>query len=555
MARYKCPAFRQLKDQQIHHASRDARVRQMDRAEQLLIELDPKTTYAYADLRRKLVPGYTGEDADVNIKGSTAVHDLRLFVEDLSDSVDLPADAAGEPVLTVQDVSRRFNVSTKTVDRWRERGLASRRFRFGARKRVGFLQSSVERFVAAHPEDVDRGTRFSQMTDGERETIIQRARYLARSGGTPARIARLLSREFGRSAEAIRYTLKNYDQEHPEMAIFPYAFAPLSDETKRELYRSHRRGVPVERLAAEYGRTRTDIERAIAEQRASRLLEQPIEYVFNAEFDAPDADAVILGPAPEDAQRKTTLKAPAGLPPYLAALYRVPLLNQEQEVYYFRKMNYLKYKAGKLRERIDVRKVRPQDLDRIEDLLNQATEVKNLLVRRNLRLVVSIAKRHLRPGFNFFEMVSDGNMSLMRAIEKFDYARGFKLSTYATWAIKRNFARTVPAEYTQLDRFRTGSEELFQGAPNQRSSQFEQERTNQSQREVLVELLGRLQDRERAILATRYGLDQATEPQTLEQVGQRFGVTKERIRQLEKRALNKLREIATKENIDIPGVR
>lgn len=70
--------------------------------------------------------------------------------------------------------------------------------------------------------------------------------------------------------------------------------------------------------------------------------------------------------------------------------------------------------------------------------------------------MVSIAKKHMRPNANFFEMVSDGNMSLLRAIEKFDFSRGNKFSTYASWAIMKNFARSIPAEHTLLDRFKTG---------------------------------------------------------------------------------------------------
>ena len=85
-------------------------------------------------------------------------------------------------------------------------------------------------------------------------------------------------------------------------------------------------------------------------------------------------------------------------------------------------------------------------MDEIERLYDQAVTVKNQIVRANLRLVVSIAKRHVGPTDNFFELVSDGNMSLIRAAEKFDYARGNKFSTYASWAIMKNFARTIPDE-------------------------------------------------------------------------------------------------------------
>ena len=102
-------------------------------------------------------------------------------------------------------------------------------------------------------------------------------------------------------------------------------------------------------------------------------------------------------------------------------------------------------------------------MDEIEKLYGEAVALKNQIIRANLRLVVSIAKRHVGPLENFFDLVSDGNMSLIRAVEKFDYARGNKFSTYATWAVMKNFARTIPDEIKHRDRFRTSADEMFCG--------------------------------------------------------------------------------------------
>ena len=168
--------------------------------------------------------------------------------------------------------------------------------------------------------------------------------------------------------------------------------------------------------------------------------------------------------------------------------------------------------------------------------------------------MVSIAKRHIKPGANFFEMVSDGNVSLMRAVEKFDYTKGNKFSTYATWAIMKNFARSIPQEHRQLDRFRTGKEEVFQFSKEDRANPYMDELTNNRQRKVIGDILLQLDDRERDILRYRYGLEEGSEPQTLEQVGNRFGVTKERIRQLEGRALKKLKKHAEGARLEVPGL-
>jgi RNA polymerase sigma factor (sigma-70 family) len=554
MSNYKNPAIRQLKDQQVRYAPRDVRLDQINRTEAFLETLDPTREYRYQELCQSIIDFKPEMYPDLMVSGADAAHDLRLFIEDLSDSANIAAESSEEQVLTVEDVSRQFKVSTKTVDRWRNRGLISRRFMFGNRKRIGFLKSSVDRFVARHSDDVERGAQFTQLTDAEREEIISRARRLARVGGCPAEISRRLARRLGRAVETIRYTLKNHDQQHPEAAVFPDAPQPLTDDVKKEIYRGFRRGIAAERLSKRYCRTKASVYRIIAEMRAKRLLDQPIEFIFNESFEAPDAGLVILDAAPPAPEKHSTFRPPPGLPPYLAQLYSIPLLTREQEAYYFRRMNYLKFCAARFRDQLDVSRAKSRVMDQIERYLDEAVDVKNMLIRSNLRLVVSIAKKHVKPNSNFFEMVSDGNISLIRAIEKFDYSRGFKFSTYATWAIMKNYARSIPAEHTHLDRYRTGSEEFFQGSADQRSDQFEQELVNHRQHEAIMRILNRLDDRERNIIMYRFGLNQETEPQTLEQLGGRFGVTKERIRQLESRALGKLRKIALEEKLDIPGI-
>jgi RNA polymerase sigma factor (sigma-70 family) len=554
MTRYHNPALKQLTDQQVRYAPVDKRLEQMDRAEELIPTLDPTETYRYQDLCERVTDFRPQAYPDLQIDGADAAHDLRLFVEDLSASVNLPAEHAGEPVLTVGDVSRRFNVSTKTVDRWRKRGLVSRRFQFGNKSRIGFLESSVARFVSEHGEEVARGSRFTQLSDSERHEIVDKARRLARFGSCPAEVSRQLSTTFDRSPETIRYTLKQHDQENPDRRIFPTGGDTLTPERREEMYLKYQKGTPVDTLAKEYCRSRAAVFRTIAEVRAEKLCGEAIAFMDSPDFHKPNADRVILGPAPEVEKKQGRLKPPPGLPAYLASLYSMPLLTREEEVYHFRRMNYLKFRASQLQQKINRTRPRSADLDELEELLEQATGVKSFLIRSNLRLVVSIAKRHLQPGMNFFEMVSDGNMSLMRAIEKFDYTKGNKFSTYATWAIMKNFARSIPAEHTQRDRFRTGNEEIFHASPDDRGTQYQDESTNARQRQAIMGILNQLEDRERSILMHRYGLEQGSEPLTLEQVGSRFGVTKERIRQIEARALQKLRKIAQEEKLEIPGV-
>jgi RNA polymerase primary sigma factor/RNA polymerase sigma factor len=233
-------------------------------------------------------------------------------------------------------------------------------------------------------------------------------------------------------------------------------------------------------------------------------------------------------------------------------LYEVPLLTREQEVYLFRKFNYLKYRASKLREQLELSRPKSSLMDEIERLYDAAVAVKNQIVLANLRLVVSIAKRHVTQTEEFFGLVSDGNMSLIRAAEKFDFSRGNKFSTYASWAIMKNFARTIPHEFKHRDRFRTSSDEMFVGTEDERRGQYEQESAQRLREMQIDKILSRLDEREQQIIISRFGLGHRAEPRTLKEVGAQMGVTKERIRQIEARALSKLRVAAEEERIELP---
>jgi RNA polymerase primary sigma factor len=330
------------------------------------------------------------------------------------------------------------------------------------------------------------------------------------------------------------------------------SLAALDETAKAQIYRQWRRGVSVEILAAQVGLGQKQVRRVINEVRALRLLEAKLEFMYDPSFEDAAAVAEILGPAPapNSAQPERRRRAPEDLPPYLASLYDVPLLSREQERHLFRKMNYLKYQAHQLRTELDPARCTAAQLDRIEQFQGEALAVKNQIIRANLRLVVSIAKKHVGPSNNFFELVSDGNMSLIRAVEKFDANRGFKFSTYASWAIMKNFSRSIPEEKQRRDRFMTGHEEMFESAPDNRSDVHERETGHRRSQEIVQGMLGRLNDRERRILISRYGIGGADE-QTLEQLGRELGVTKERVRQIESRAQEKLRKIAIDERIDL----
>ena len=205
-----------------------------------------------------------------------------------------------------------------------------------------------------------------------------------------------------------------------------------------------------------------------------------------------------------------------------------------------------------MRARLDPSRARNQELKAIEDLQAQAVAVKDHLINCNMRLVVSIAKKHAAQTDNFFELLSDGNMSLIRAVEKFDFSRGNKFSTYASWAIMKNFARSIPEEKHRRERYVTGHEELFEAAPDNRSDEQEMVSSAEQAAHRVNRLLEYLDPRERQIIRMRAGLDNNSEGMTLEEIGQELGITKERVRQLNVRIMNKLRTIAREQHLDMP---
>jgi RNA polymerase sigma factor (sigma-70 family) len=416
----------------------------------------------------------------------------------------------------------------------------------------------LERFATRHKEQVQAGAEFSRLSPEECREIIRRARRLGLFCHCCLfEVSKRIARKLGRAVETVRQIIKEYDRTHPDLKLFPDASEPLQDRDRRVIYQAYTRGVSVHALAKRFCRTRSSIYRIITEERSRELLEEPIEYMASPEFEESVADERILGDRAaetvlqrEEGRRQPT--PPKGLPVYLKSLYRTPLLSRDEERALFRRYNYLKYKAARLRTRLrDSRALKVERIEEIEKLLDEANRVKNRIIQANLRLVVNIAKRHVGPHTNFFELISDGNMSLIRAVDKFDYTRGFKFSTYASWAIMKNFARSVPQAGKRLERFQTGRDELLEMSKDLRFEGEEPYREpDVTVRQSIERVLEQLEEREREIVMRRFGLGDVRSPQTLEEVGAHFGVTKERVRQIEGRALNKLRRLLSPQTVE-----
>ncbi len=280
---------------------------------------------------------------------------------------------------------------------------------------------------------------------------------------------------------------------------------------------------------------------------------------------------------------------------YLREIGRVPLLTAEDEVELAKAIEAGLYAEEKLNGASPLLGAERADL---EWLATDGAHGKQRLIEANLRLVVSIAKRYIGRGLVFLDLIQEGNLGLIRAVEKFDYTRGYKFSTYATWWIRQAITRAiadqartirVPVHMVEtINKLARVQRQLHQelgreATPDEIAAEMgvEPERVAEIQRiaqepvslqspigeeesdlgdfiedadavvpieaaafimlqDQLDRVLCQLSDREQRIIQLRFGLTDG-HPRTLEEVGREFGVTRERIRQIESKTLAKLR--------------
>ena len=162
---------------QMEFTPQETRAAQLNAAEELLHTVDPNKAYPL-DFVVYRITGYRPKKVNEDLLTGLALqHDLGLLVENVSESLDIQSSAVPEPVLAIDDACERFNVTSKTIQRWRRKGLPARRFIFpDGKRRVGFLLSSVERFFSSHQDQVTRGMNFSQVEESERQEFAHGGR-------------------------------------------------------------------------------------------------------------------------------------------------------------------------------------------------------------------------------------------------------------------------------------------------------------------------------------------------------------------------------------------
>lgn len=281
--------------------------------------------------------------------------------------------------------------------------------------------------------------------------------------------------------------------------------------------------------------------------RACYLFDQSIDYISNETFVGRRATDERLSPFAERVEtRAEAAEAPGshGLPAHLARMCATPLLTPEQEQELFRRMNFCKHRAASIRARLSRTNPNLEKLAEAEDFLRRAERLRNYLIQANTRLVMSIARKFADGRNAFDDLLSQGLASLMHSVEKFDYARGYRFSTYATCAVRRDLYRMVMTRKRDSQRFSTGADEALSDTPDAAHDPDEMTVAGWNHlSRSLQEMLQHLDERERFIVTHRFGLDESGTHTSYSRLGERLGISKERVRQLANRALEKLREV------------
>ncbi len=538
---------------QLRYTPQKKRRKQLDAAEKLfgIIEKDKEYPFEFVCFR---ITGFHLKSAVGSelIKGADLLEDLRVFISKLSGQLAQPVSEQGEKVYTLEELAEKMKVTPKTIYRWRKRGLIAEKFVFGkSTRRLGFLQSSVEHFLGENPDLTGKAKRFERLTDKQKNRIVKKAAKLrATTNMSDYRIIKKISAETGKCNETIRYTLLDHDRANPDKAILKKSAGVIEPAKASEIYKLYKQGCDVKELMERFDRNKSSIYRIINGRRAKILLAKKIEFIISNEFLDEDASEKILSrptdeiqpPAPKNVE---PLKlADGSLQDYLQVLKDVPVLNRESEAELFRRYNYLKYLVCK--ERADIKPTQASGIiiRRIEHYLAEAETIQKRIIEANLGLVVGIARKHTSAGASLLDLISEGNVSLMRALEKFDYTRGFRFSTFASWTIAKDYARKIPARAARLDRTTAASLANFH-RDLRTQDEVDFAAIDRAHKSLTRVIKNNLTEREQYIIMNRYGLIGSPvkkKTKTLMQIGRELGLSKERIRQIELGALQKLRQ-------------
>jgi len=278
-----------------------------------------------------------------------------------------------------------------------------------------------------------------------------------------------------------------------------------------------------------------------------RVLGEVAEYVPNPRLDDPQAEAVLLPPSLDGATGPAPRSASDDSGVYQLDDEELLPSKPEREHHLFLRLNYCRRRLFLLLQAYQGKRLSAEAVRELLKWKRATQATQNELVRVNVPLVLAMAKRTRIPGIDLSDMISEGNLALLRSVDKFDCSRGYKFSTYACRSILKSFSRVASRTARYRGRFPAEFDPSLE-----KSNLVEQRRVAlegdcvDELRSILGGNSAHLTEVEREVILARFALDETgrdatCRARTLEQVGQMIGVTKERVRQIQNKALDKLR--------------
>jgi RNA polymerase sigma factor (sigma-70 family) len=533
-------------------------LKQLAAAEELYKIIEAERQYPFEFVCFKIT-GYRPKSQmkTETIAGSELLLDLPVYVFRASARIRLAADQQGEKIYSIDELSEKFNVSKRTIERWRKRGLLCRRYIFsGNTSGIGFSSSAVEGFVSKNAELVAKASNFSAIPPVVRQDIIEMTGSLGSDGGlSRTAVIKKVAAHFKRAIETIRLIVADYETRHKKQ-IFKSSHILLGSKETSLIYNMYESGASIEQIAAKFNKSVSSIYRVINRKRIGKLLSANIEYVMSDEFISSDAEEKILSlpvsvrRMPKGILDKTKNRPDENWQAFIDTIQKIHTLTRQQESELFRRYNFLKYLAAENIHHLSLTLPCANAAHQAEQYLKQAERIKNLIIEANLKLVVRVAGRHA-TGANFSDLISEGNMAIIRAVEKFDYVKGFRFSTFASWVIAKEFARFLPAESARAERSLSHGKTDIEHQQSKPAGIELIERTRRSLEHVIEDNLA---EREQYIIRYHFGLTGSVVKKkfkTLKQIGDELGISKERVRQIELIALGKLRQTLSPEEFEL----
>lgn len=296
-------------------------------------------------------------------------------------------------------------------------------------------------------------------------------------------------------------------------------------------------------------------------ERAEKIFNTSLRVFPHPDFDDKSKLKDILGEMPniesfDKLKKKVVNLRRTNLSPEMRPCYEEPLLTREQEYHLFRKMNYYKYKAKQLRKRLQ-KSLNEKRVEQVELYLEKAAFIRNQIANSNFRLATQILRKDINHFYDpsVTEMfLSDAYLDVLKSVDYFDYNLGNKFSTYCTWVIKKNFFRAAKNHQRNMEVQRINDQNALEFGYEENNVGMEDQETKIALKKLIKQTSKNCNVRDARrqiyILEHYFGLN-GKEKHTLEEISDKLGITKERVRQLKEKFLKSMREFATDFNVDL----